>query len=135
MNDDRLASMGPRPKPPTPTKPVCLNAGCGKKEVPGFDPYHNRIPYGLLSADEKAALLAAGGPWEWRDRDSGEWHAVPNPNWLRDYIYRAVRRPHPATQEGDIWVALGGRWCFAKSEDEVGVLRAEGWRLYREVKA
>ena len=120
-------------------KPACLNAGCGKKEAPGFDPYTNRIPHWLLTNDEKAALAATGGPWESLDPFSGTRTNTPSPAWLRDYIYRAVRRPLTVPQEGDVWIRTspgsGKHWFPAQPNDpEAGSIIAEGYRLFREVK-
>jgi hypothetical protein len=120
-------------------KPVCLSAGCGKKEVPGFDPYHNRIPQGLLTDEENAALEATGGPWEYCDPRQGMWQAVTNPDWFRDCVYRAVRKPLPVPQAGDVWVRTSNWaefWLQAKPNDPLAAaLIADGYRLFREVKA
>ena len=103
-----------------------------------FDPYHNRIPHGLLTDDEKAALEATGGPWEWlTGRGSGEWRQLVNPRWFADDIYRAVRRPLPVPQEGDVWVRIGDfYWLPAQTiEHHAEMMTANGYRLFREVKA
>jgi hypothetical protein len=105
-----------------------------------FDPHHNRIPHGLLADDEKAALEATGGPWEVCDPRQGMWQAVTNPDWFRDCVYRAVRNPLPVPQEGDVWIRVGstrGTECFRVQHDdpEAGSIIAEGYRLFREVKA
>jgi hypothetical protein len=60
-----------------------------------FDPYSNRIPHGLLTDKEKAALEATGGPWEFWDDEDGEWRQIARPVWLEDDIYRTVRKPLP----------------------------------------
>jgi hypothetical protein len=99
------------------------------------DPYTNRIMQGMLTEDEKAALLATGGPWEVCDPRQGMWQAVTNPGWFRDCVYRAVRKPMPVPQDGDVWVVASGKWYTAEPDDEAGSLRTEGWRLFREVKA
>jgi hypothetical protein len=103
-----------------------------------FDPYHNRIPHGMLTDDEKAALEETGGPWE--HFLFGEWHPVSSPRWGDDMIYRAVRKPAPAPQDGDIWVRTSNWaaefWLQAKPNDPLAAaLIADGYRLFREVKA
>ena len=103
-----------------------------------FDPYTNRIPHGMLTADEKAALEATGGPWEYCDPRQGMWQAVTNPDWLRDCVYRAVRKSLPVPQEGDVWVRTEPNfrhWFEAEPNDpEAGRIIKAGYRLFREVK-
>jgi hypothetical protein len=102
-----------------------------------FDPYHNRIPHGLLTEDEKAALVATGGPWE--IFCDGRWGPPATTNWLHDAIYRAVRKPLTVPQEGDVWVRTDPHrrhWFKAEpNEPEAGSIVADGYRLFREVKA
>jgi hypothetical protein len=103
-----------------------------------IDPYTNRIPNGLLTADEKAALLATGGPWEYWDDIRRKWdRCLVEPTFHVRDIYRAARKPLPVPQEGDVWVATNGKWYAAEPApaDAAGALRAAGWRLFREVKA
>ncbi len=101
-----------------------------------FDPYTNRIPSGLLTADEKAALEATGGPWEYCTPLAFVWHPSPTPRWYADCIYRAVRKPLPVPQDGDVWVDSGDYLIRnAHPDDNVMSLRAAGCRLFREVKA
>jgi hypothetical protein len=102
-----------------------------------FDPYTNRIPHGLLTEDEKAALEATGGPWKyfW----SGEWVPARSPSWSDNMIYRAVRKPLPVPQEGDVWVRPCQEGAAIDAVRARGVnieiAVASGWRLFREVKA
>jgi len=99
-----------------------------------FDPYTNRIPHGLLTADEKAALEATGGPWEVLDPAGGDWAATPQPHWLSRHIYRAVRKPMPVPQEGDVWVhPKYGSSPIIHGQDSREMIR-KGFRLFREVK-
>ena len=100
-----------------------------------FDPYTNRTPTGLLTDEEKAALEATGGPWE--HFLFGEWHPASSPRWSDDMIYRAVRKPMPAPQEGDVWIRIGDfYWLPAQTiEHHAEMMTASGWRLFREVKA
>jgi hypothetical protein len=104
-----------------------------------FDPYTNRIPHGLLTDEERAALKATGGPWECRDPDSGKWVQFVNPKWFDSGVYRAVRKPLPVPQDGDVWVRFGASPYFflaePKDEHEAERIIAEGYRLFREVRA
>ena len=100
-----------------------------------FDPYTNRIPHGMLTDDEKAALEATGGPWEWRDRDSGEWLQLDRPGWFAAGIYRAVRKPLPVPQEGDVWVHPNFGYSSIIHGQDIHAMIRKGWRLFREVKA
>jgi hypothetical protein len=98
-----------------------------------FDPYTNRIPHGLLTDDERAALEATGGPWEvwgW----SG-WVPVALPTWSKDVAYRAVRKFLPVPQDGDVWVSPTGQWYANGADDNEDENISVGWRLFREVKA
>ena len=58
-----------------------------------FDPEQNRIPTGLLTADERAALGAAKHGWQ-RFQNS-RWLEVLAPLWDADAIYRAKPAPTP----------------------------------------
>ena len=100
-----------------------------------FDPYTNRIPAGMLTADEKAALEATGGPWECCDPLEGVWHAVTNPDWLRDCIYRAIRKPLPVPQDGDVWQHPKYGYSSIIHGQDIHAMTRKGWRLFREVKA
>ena len=104
-----------------------------------FDPYTNRIPNGLLTDEEKAALEATGGPWEYCDPQDISWESTDSPSWLEGLIYRAVRRPSPVAQEGDVWVgeksSRGKHWLPAEQDDPARAIIASGYRLFREVKA
>jgi hypothetical protein len=102
-----------------------------------FGPYTNRIPQGLLTADEKAALLATGGPWDFWDDEGGVWRPASAPGRYSNFIYRAVRRPLPVPQEGDVWVRIGDfYWLPAQTiEHHAEMMTANGYRLFREVKA
>ena len=58
-----------------------------------FDPEQNRIPTGLLTADERAALGAAKHGWQ-RYHDGRWWESTP-PLWGANAIYRAKPAPAP----------------------------------------
>jgi hypothetical protein len=104
-----------------------------------FDPYANRIPHGMLTEDEKAALKAAGGPWEYCNPRYVKWCIIDAPSWFNETIYRAVRRPMPVPQDGDVWFRTDPphrNWFAAEPNDpEAESIVAEGYRLFREVKA
>ncbi len=105
-----------------------------------FDPYTNRIPHGLLTDEEKAALVATGGPWEYVSPLYPEdWIKTTENVRYKEYAYRAVRKPLPVPQEGDVWIRTEGlrkHWFEARPNDpEAGSIIAEGYRLFREVKA
>jgi hypothetical protein len=100
-----------------------------------FDPYTNRILQGLMTDEEKAALLATGGPWEIWDGDEGLWRTIFKPQWINNGIYRAVRKPLPVPQEGDVWVHSDyGYSTHLYGQDSRDMIR-KGYRLFREVKA
>jgi hypothetical protein len=104
-----------------------------------FNPYHNRIPYGLLTDKEKAALEATGGPWEFWDGEDGVWRNTPSPAWISRRIYRAVRKTLPVPQEGDVWVKFNAsgavQWTLTLPEADTASAVKLGYRLFREVKA
>ena len=58
-----------------------------------FDPEQNRIPTGLLTVDERAALLAAKHGYE--VFSCGRWVNCINPSWIADCAYRAKPAPAP----------------------------------------
>jgi hypothetical protein len=102
-----------------------------------FDPYTNRITYGMLTEDEKAALEATGGPWEFCEPLDPSWETIADPEWIEDFVYRAVRKPLPVPQDGDVWVRIGDfYWLPAQTiEHHAEMMTANGYRLFREVKA
>lgn len=57
-----------------------------------FDPYNNRIPTYLLTAEELQALKDTGGPWECTIHGVN-WNEVDDPNWWPDHVYRAKAKP------------------------------------------
>jgi len=96
-----------------------------------IDMTNNRVPYGLLTEEEKAALHEhekAGGEFKyWCD----EWAQVKS-SWYYNMVYRTV--PLPKTQDVIAWEKLpdwvayvardmdGSVWCFgAESEVCTGV--------------
>jgi hypothetical protein len=104
-----------------------------------FDPYTNHTQHGLLTADEKAALEATGGPWKCCDSRDNVWELTYRPAWHYSCIYRAVRKPLPVPQKGDVWVqfnASGTVQCALTlpQADTASAVKL-GYRLFREVKA
>lgn len=57
-----------------------------------FDPEQNRIPTGLLTDEERAALKDVKHGWQWYHY--GRWWESLAPSWEANTIYRA--RPAPA---------------------------------------
>ena len=71
-----------------------------------IDMTNNRVPYGLLTDEEKAALYEheeAGGEFEYYHSVASVW-TVTRPSWLEDCIYRTV--PLPKTQDVIAWEKL-----------------------------
>jgi hypothetical protein len=68
-----------------------------------IDMTQNRVPYGLLTDEEKAALQAhaeAYGAFVFYSDDDKAWHPT-RPVWVNDFIYRTV--PLPLTQDEIAW--------------------------------
>jgi len=99
------------------------------------DMTNNRVPYGLLTDEEKAALHEhekAGGEFKrYAPADLGGW-CYSIPEWCDESIYRTV--PLPKTQDVIAWDRLpdwvewvarnedGTVWCFQfDPEDRSGV--------------
>ena len=57
-----------------------------------WTPETNRIPFVLLTDDEKAALKACEHGWEFYNYN-GEWSASESPQWFMGTIYRAKPEP------------------------------------------
>jgi hypothetical protein len=72
-----------------------------------IDMTNNRVPYGLLTDEEKAALEAHSenyGAFVFYAEDDKAWHPA-RPIWANDFIYRTV--PLPAkTQDVIAWEKL-----------------------------
>jgi hypothetical protein len=99
------------------------------------DMTNNRVPYGLLTDEEKAALHEhekGGGKFLFTVGGDPDWEPLSSPNWLDNIIYRTV--PLPKTQDVIAWDRLpewvayvardmdGSVWCFgAESEVCTGV--------------
>jgi hypothetical protein len=60
-----------------------------------FDPKTNRIQFGLMTDDEKAALKNCGGPWELLGKPPsfakiGAWHKTFSPAFFPSGVYRQI---------------------------------------------
>jgi hypothetical protein len=72
-----------------------------------LDMTNNRVPYGLLTDEEKAALHEhekAGGKFLFTCGGDQDWEPLSSPNWLDNIIYRTV--PLPKTQDVIAWDRL-----------------------------
>ena len=68
---------------------------------------NNRVPYSLLTDEEKAALHEhekAGGKFLFTIGGDPDWEPLSSPNWLDNIIYRTV--PLPKTQDVIAWDRL-----------------------------
>ena len=82
-----------------------------------FDIYTNRIPFGLLTEDEQAALKAHPGQWEWYNYADG-WQPT-NPQWAYSSIYRAVKpAPEPLWVAPEVWAVLDKKWQWAARDQD-----------------
>jgi hypothetical protein len=102
-----------------------------------IDMSNNRVPYGLLTDEEKAALHEhekAGGAFEFTNPPKlNGWHPITTVACLDDLVYRTV--PLPKTQDVIAWERLptwvewvvrdgGGEvWAY----DEEPEYRVDGW--------
>ncbi len=85
-----------------------------------IDMSQNRVPYGLLTDEEKAALhehLRAGGTFEYYGQGHACWMRI-KPVWQSVYVYRTV--PLPLTQDEIAWDRLPD-WVEAVATDGDGL--------------
>ncbi len=86
-----------------------------------IDMTNNRVPYGLLTDEEKAALHEhekAGGVFKVSYESHLVWTIIPTPTWKSFNIYRTV--PLPAkTQDVIAWERLPD-WVEWVARDESG---------------
>jgi len=93
-----------------------------------IDMSENRVPYGLLTDEEKAALHEhekAGGAFVFCGDEVGMWHPAI-PVWTDEVVYRTV--PLPKTQDVIAWEKLpdwvewvardmdGSVWCYGAGD-------------------
>jgi hypothetical protein len=86
------------------------------------DMTNNRVPYGLLTDEEKAALHEhekAGGKFEYTYGE--KWNEVEAPSWSFASVYRTV--PLPKTQDVIAWEKLP-EWVEWVARDEDGEMFA-----------
>ena len=68
-----------------------------------WTPETNRIPFGLLTDDENAALRACKHGWEFYNCD-GEWRVTDEkPQWFMGTIYRAKPAPPKRIMTWLLW--------------------------------
>lgn len=58
-----------------------------------FDPTKNRVPYGLLTEEERAALKAWPHGWEYFGRWPNGWNLCDSPEWASVAVYRGKPAP------------------------------------------
>jgi len=92
-----------------------------------FDIYTNRIPFGLLTEDERAALKAHPGPWiVTRYNRPSDWEPATDSIWVDGVIYRAVKpAPEPLWVAPEVWAVLDKKWQWA-ARDRSGSIFAHG---------
>jgi hypothetical protein len=95
-----------------------------------IDMTNNRVPYGLLTAEEKAALHEhekAGGAFE--HHCDGVWFKSAS-SWLYSVVYRTV--PLPKTQDVIAWERLPDwvEWVARNNSGEVWAYDAERFYTY-----
>jgi hypothetical protein len=93
------------------------------------DMNNNRVQYGLLTAEEKAALHEhekhAGAFKVFLGEDA--WAGVLNPTWNRESVYRTV--PLPKTQDVIAWEKLPDwvEWVMRKESGHVWGYDEDRW--------
>jgi hypothetical protein len=95
------------------------------------DMTNNRVPYGLLTDEEKAALhehKKAGGEFLFKAPNRGLWQSVCGPWWCVDYVYRTVPLPAQRSEQSSLktqdtiaWEKLPDRveWVARDANGEV----------------
>jgi hypothetical protein len=83
-----------------------------------FDPKTNRIPFGLMTNDETAALKNCGGPWVVYHVNT--WHTI-DPSWMCGSIYRQAT---PAIIPASVDWSCFGPDIVAVAADKSGDVRA-----------
>lgn len=87
-----------------------------------LDMTNNRVQYGLLTDEEKAALHEhekAGGGFLFTIGGDPDWEPLSSSSWLDNIIYRTV--PLPKTQDVIAWEKLPD-WVAYVARDENGEL-------------
>ena len=58
-----------------------------------IDLSNNRVPFGLLTKEEKKALKTHTGGWLTYLPNNPVWQPAPHPSWLASTVYRTVSPP------------------------------------------
>jgi hypothetical protein len=93
-----------------------------------IDMTNNRVPCGLLTDEEKAALHEhekAGGKFLFTCGGDQDWEPLSSPNWLDNIIYRTV--PLPKTKDVIAWEKLPDwvEWVARDMDEEIYARQAE----------
>jgi len=80
-----------------------------------WTPETNRIPFGLLTDEEKDALQACEHGWEWFEYADGRWVTI-DPSWVNGNTYRAK----PAPKKIVVWLHYDNEclWTVWAEKDE-----------------
>ena len=93
-----------------------------------WTPETNRIPWGLLTEDEQAALQACEYGWERRTQEG--WKNSDTPHWCNYTIYRAK----PAPKRLVMWLHYDDEFGFDftyRKQMADNMLKRHGGNLYR----
>jgi hypothetical protein len=97
-----------------------------------FDPTTNRIPFKLMTGDERAALYAWPHGWEYFGVCGWEETPEPVPSWFSTTVYRGKPAPVVTSVWQNIYVrgACESRYRSRESADKhsggrIGVLRID----------
>jgi hypothetical protein len=95
-----------------------------------FDPTTNRVPFYLLTGDERSALYAWPHGWEYFS--SVGWEEIADPAWFQTTVYRGKPKPVVTSVWQNIYVRgacesrSGSREAADKySGGRIGVLRID----------
>jgi len=89
-----------------------------------FNPTTNRIPFHLLTEDEKAALKSWLHGWAYYT--DGFWHETDEPAWDKDSIYRGK----PAPVVTSVWQNIYVRGvCESRSKSRESADKYSGGRI------
>jgi len=87
-----------------------------------FDPTTNRIPFGLLTPAEQAALKA--WPHGWQAFDADGWSDRLGPAWYLNMAYRG--KPAPVVKQRFINVYPNGTGCsYGSRQEALGAVGSE----------
>jgi len=90
----------------------------GRTAMVDFDIYRNRIPTGLLTPEERAALEAHDGAYEMFRPDGTTAYLGKRDFLSSDIVYRAIKpQPRPLTVKPAFWEAFPTVQYVARDED------------------